>query len=122
MILVTRSVAILAAAALSALLPAAATADGIMLVQAGAFWMGRDDGPPDEAPPAPGVRSRLLDRAPQGHQRRVRPLPERQRSPAAGPRAALRRGRRRRAHPPRARPLARRSGLRAPPGGRGLLV
>ena len=50
MILVTRSVAILAAAALSAFLPAAGAADGIMLVQAGAFWMGRDDGPPDEAP------------------------------------------------------------------------
>jgi formylglycine-generating enzyme required for sulfatase activity len=31
-------------------LPAAAAADGIMLVQAGAFWMGRDDGPADEAP------------------------------------------------------------------------
>jgi len=30
--------------------PAAAGADGIMLIQAGAFWMGRDDGPPDEAP------------------------------------------------------------------------
>jgi formylglycine-generating enzyme required for sulfatase activity len=28
----------------------AALADGIMLVQAGAFWMGRDDGPPTEAP------------------------------------------------------------------------
>jgi iron(II)-dependent oxidoreductase len=27
-----------------------AEADGIMLVQAGAFWMGRDDGPPDEGP------------------------------------------------------------------------
>jgi iron(II)-dependent oxidoreductase len=27
-----------------------AAADGIMLVQAGAFWMGRDDGPPDEGP------------------------------------------------------------------------
>ena len=25
-------------------------ADGIMLIQAGAFWMGRDDGPPEEAP------------------------------------------------------------------------
>jgi formylglycine-generating enzyme required for sulfatase activity len=25
-------------------------ADGIMLVQASAFWMGRDDGPADEAP------------------------------------------------------------------------
>ena len=32
----------------SASLPAAA--DGIMLVQAGAFWMGRDDGAPEEAP------------------------------------------------------------------------
>jgi len=50
MILVTRSVGILAAAALSAFFPAAGAADGIMLVQAGAFWMGRDDGPPDEAP------------------------------------------------------------------------
>jgi formylglycine-generating enzyme required for sulfatase activity len=27
-----------------------AEADGLMLVQAGAFWMGRDDGTPDEAP------------------------------------------------------------------------
>lgn len=27
-----------------------AAADGIMLVQAGAFWMGRDDGAPEEAP------------------------------------------------------------------------
>jgi formylglycine-generating enzyme required for sulfatase activity len=27
-----------------------AEADGIMLVQAGAFWMGRDDGAPDEGP------------------------------------------------------------------------
>jgi iron(II)-dependent oxidoreductase len=49
MILVTRSVVILVAAVLLAL-PAAAAADGIMLVQAGAFWMGRDDGPADEAP------------------------------------------------------------------------
>jgi formylglycine-generating enzyme required for sulfatase activity len=30
--------------------PVAGDADGIMLVQAGAFWMGRDDGPADEAP------------------------------------------------------------------------
>ena len=30
--------------------PASAGADGIMLIQAGAFWMGRDDGPADEAP------------------------------------------------------------------------
>ena len=49
MILVRRSGAILAAAVLAAL-PAAAAADGIMLVQAGAFWMGRDNGPADEAP------------------------------------------------------------------------
>ncbi len=49
MIGVARSVAFLAAAVLLAL-PTSATADGIMLVQAGAFWMGRDDGPPDEAP------------------------------------------------------------------------
>ncbi|HUF90757.1 MAG TPA: SUMF1/EgtB/PvdO family nonheme iron enzyme [Candidatus Limnocylindria bacterium] len=32
------------------LAPACAAADGIMLVEAGAFWMGRDDGPADEAP------------------------------------------------------------------------
>ncbi|HZO41194.1 MAG TPA: SUMF1/EgtB/PvdO family nonheme iron enzyme [Methylomirabilota bacterium] len=44
----SRSAAILLAALLS--LPSAARADGIMLVQAGAFWMGRDDGPADEAP------------------------------------------------------------------------
>src|SRR5437870_9730637 len=49
MILVGRSVVILMAAGLSAR-PAAASADGIMLVQAGAFWMGRDDGPSEEAP------------------------------------------------------------------------
>src|SRR6267143_3587694 len=49
MILVGRSVVILVAVVLSAL-PAAVAADGIMLVQAGAFWMGRDDGPADEAP------------------------------------------------------------------------
>src|SRR2546425_910413 len=29
---------------------AAASADGLMLIQAGAFWMGRDGGPPEEAP------------------------------------------------------------------------
>ncbi|HEU4368383.1 MAG TPA: SUMF1/EgtB/PvdO family nonheme iron enzyme [Methylomirabilota bacterium] len=34
--------------ALALRLPAGA--DGIMLVQAGAFWMGRDDGPPEEQP------------------------------------------------------------------------
>ena len=49
MIGVGRSVVILVAAAALAL-PAVVAADGIMLVQAGAFWMGRDDGPPDEAP------------------------------------------------------------------------
>jgi formylglycine-generating enzyme required for sulfatase activity len=50
-LLVTLGVAALLAvpAALLAA-PAAARADGIMLVSAGAFWMGRDDGPPDEAP------------------------------------------------------------------------
>jgi iron(II)-dependent oxidoreductase len=30
--------------------PAVARGDGLMLVPAGAFWMGRDDGPPEEAP------------------------------------------------------------------------
>jgi formylglycine-generating enzyme required for sulfatase activity len=30
--------------------PTIARADGIMLVEAGAFWMGRDSGAPDEAP------------------------------------------------------------------------
>ena len=49
MILVGRLVVSLLAANLLAV-PAAAGADGIMLIPAGAFWMGRDDGPPDEAP------------------------------------------------------------------------
>ena len=49
MILVGRLIVSLLAANLVAV-PAAAWADGIMLIQAGAFWMGRDDGPPDEAP------------------------------------------------------------------------
>src|SRR5688572_20203095 len=39
---------VLALAALAA--PAAARGDGIMLIPAGAFWMGRDEGSPDEAP------------------------------------------------------------------------
>lgn len=39
---------ILAVATLAA--APAARADGIMLIAAGAFWMGRDDGAPDEAP------------------------------------------------------------------------
>jgi len=41
---------VLAALALAASLHLPAVADGIMLVQAGAFWMGRDDGAPEEAP------------------------------------------------------------------------
>jgi formylglycine-generating enzyme required for sulfatase activity len=49
MILVGRLVVSLLAANLLAV-PAAAGADGIMLIQVGAFWMGRDVGPPDEAP------------------------------------------------------------------------
>ena len=48
MIPMPRLAALALAAALA--LPAPAAADGIMLVQAGAFWMGRDDGPPEEAP------------------------------------------------------------------------
>src|SRR5262245_11191696 len=40
-----------------------AEADGIMLIQAGAFWMGRDDGPSDEAPlPRPYVRDFWIER------------------------------------------------------------
>ena len=49
MILVRCLVASLLAVGVLAI-PAVAAADGIMLIQAGAFWMGRDDGPPDEAP------------------------------------------------------------------------
>jgi formylglycine-generating enzyme required for sulfatase activity len=49
MILVRRLVATLLAVSVLAI-PAVVAADGIMLIQAGAFWMGRDDGPPDEAP------------------------------------------------------------------------
>lgn len=41
---------ILLVAALATALPALARADGIMLVQAGAFWMGSDDGDADERP------------------------------------------------------------------------
>jgi formylglycine-generating enzyme required for sulfatase activity len=44
---VTLALAVLALA-LAARFPVAA--DGIMLVQAGTFWMGRDDGAPEEAP------------------------------------------------------------------------
>jgi iron(II)-dependent oxidoreductase len=49
MIRVSRLVASLLAAGLLAA-PAPAGADGIMLIQAGAFWMGRADGPTEEAP------------------------------------------------------------------------
>src|SRR5262245_28489666 len=42
------SVVVMSLAALAA--PSRGAADGIMLVQAGVFWMGRDDGPPEEAP------------------------------------------------------------------------
>jgi len=49
MIRVSRIVATLLAAGLLAG-AAAAAADGIMLVRAGAFWMGRDDGAADETP------------------------------------------------------------------------
>ncbi len=49
MILVHRLVASLLAVGVL-VIPAIVAADGIMLIQAGAFWMGRDDGPPDEAP------------------------------------------------------------------------
>jgi formylglycine-generating enzyme required for sulfatase activity len=42
------AIVLVAALALGARPPAGA--DGIMLVQAGAFWMGRDDGPTDEQP------------------------------------------------------------------------
>ena len=49
MIRVSRFVATLLAAGLLPA-PATAAADGIMLVPAGAFWMGRDDGAADEAP------------------------------------------------------------------------
>lgn len=45
-----RRIVLAAALALAAELPCGAGADGIMLIRAGAFWMGRDDGPPEEAP------------------------------------------------------------------------
>ena len=38
------------AVGLAVAMPLPADADGIMLVQAGAFWMGRDDGAPEEQP------------------------------------------------------------------------
>src|SRR4030095_6340120 len=121
MIGVGRSVVILVAAVLLAL-PVVAAADGIMLVQAGAFWMGRDDGPPDEAPlHRVYVRDFWIERHKVTNAEFAafseydRPAPDR-------PRATIRRGRRRRAHPPLSRPLGRRSGIRAPSRGGGLLV
>jgi formylglycine-generating enzyme required for sulfatase activity len=42
--------ALVLAAAPGLAVPRPARADGIMLVAAGAFWMGRDGGPPEEAP------------------------------------------------------------------------
>ncbi|HEV8642013.1 MAG TPA: SUMF1/EgtB/PvdO family nonheme iron enzyme [Methylomirabilota bacterium] len=45
-----RCVLTMLAIVLGPALPSAADADGIMLVPAGAFWMGRDDGPPEQAP------------------------------------------------------------------------
>src|SRR5437867_12980004 len=40
----------LVAALFAIVWPPHAFGDGMMLVQAGAFWMGRDDGPEEEAP------------------------------------------------------------------------
>ena len=45
-----RPLLVLAVLALAVASRLPASADGIMLVQAGAFWMGRDDGAPEEAP------------------------------------------------------------------------
>jgi len=45
-----RVLATLVAGLLALVFRLPAAADGIMLVQAGAFWMGRDDGPPEEGP------------------------------------------------------------------------
>jgi formylglycine-generating enzyme required for sulfatase activity len=45
-----RRIVLVIVAALALGVRAPALADGIMLVQAGAFWMGRDDGAPEEAP------------------------------------------------------------------------
>jgi formylglycine-generating enzyme required for sulfatase activity len=42
--------AVVLAAVTASAWPAPAHADGVMLIQAGAFWMGRDDGAPEEAP------------------------------------------------------------------------
>src|SRR5437660_4100555 len=72
--------------------------------------------------PASRLRPRLLDRAPQGHERRVRPVPQRHRPQTAGQRAPLRRGRRGRAYSPSPGPVGRRSGIRPPPRGGSLVV
>ena len=45
-----RGIAVVIAAALALAAPLPARADGVMLVPAGAFWMGRDDGPPEARP------------------------------------------------------------------------
>jgi iron(II)-dependent oxidoreductase len=45
-----RWVAVVLVAMLGLALRLPVAADGVMLVQAGAFWMGRDDGAPEEAP------------------------------------------------------------------------
>src|SRR5882672_6282260 len=45
-----RLIPVLAALAFAAAPLPWAHADGVMLIQAGAFWMGRDDGAPEEAP------------------------------------------------------------------------
>src|SRR5437867_9778518 len=45
-----RLIPVLAALALATAPGSSARADGIMLIQAGPFWMGRDDRAPEEAP------------------------------------------------------------------------
>src|SRR5262249_54299162 len=107
-----RAAACLLAAGLLAA-PAFSRADGVMLIQAGAFWMGRDDGSADEAPShRVYVRDFWIDRHKVTNAEFA----------TAGSRAALRRGRSRRAHPPGRRALDRRSWVRAASRGRGLLV
>jgi formylglycine-generating enzyme required for sulfatase activity len=49
LVLLTAALA-LAGHTLGVAVPSNAKADGLMLVPAGAIWMGRDDGPPEEAP------------------------------------------------------------------------
>ena len=103
--------------------PRAARADGIMLVQAGAFWMGRDDGAPDEGPLHRVYPPRLLDRPPQGHERGVRAFLEARGLRSARGQRLLRRGRPGRAHPPAPTAASRADRrLRGPSGRGGLLV